>query len=64
MQDMASVLAGHEKTAGREVLFCTDAGTVSWDIGNNLFETKSVVRIKNSDGKERLAEKLEKVKLN
>lgn len=64
MQDMASVLAGHEKTAGREVLFCTDAGTVSWDIGNNLFETKSVVRIKNSDGKERLAAKLEKVKLN
>lgn len=64
MQDMAAVLEGNEKTAGREVLYCMDAGTVSWDIGNCLFETKSVVKLRGADGKERLAAKLEKVKLN
>ncbi|MCR4991714.1 MAG: hypothetical protein K6A45_01575 [Lachnospiraceae bacterium] len=64
MQDMASLLEGNEKTAGREVLYCMDAGTVSWDIGDNLFETKSVIRLKGPDGRERLAAKLEKVRLN
>jgi len=63
MQELADELTTNEKTAGKEVLFTTDAYTASGDVAEIFFEVRDSMKVKDSSGKERCVAMLKKVKL-
>ncbi len=63
MQELADELTTNEKTAGKEVLFTTDAYTASVDVAEIFFEVRDSMKVKDSTGKERCVAMLKKVKL-
>ncbi len=63
MQELADELATNEKTAGKEVLFTTDAYTASGDVAGIFFEVRDSMKVKDSTGKERCVAMLKKVRL-
>lgn len=63
MQELADELTTNEKTAGKEVLFTTDAYTASGDVAEIFFEVRDSMKVKDGTGKERCVAMLKKVKL-